>query len=120
MRIAEIKNRYLYKDKNNPNGTHFYGVYYDKKCKEFRAVALTHLYVKDKKRFIHVKRGNIKVEKFKEFDVPTGVKNYYYSRDVFGNKINLRNSNVVNISKRYLSKEQSERVKCFAYKNYNK
>lgn len=120
MRIAEIKNRYLYKDKKNPNGTHYYGVYYDKTKRETRAVALTHLYVKDKKRFVHVKRGNIKIEKFKEFDVPTGVKNYYYSRDVDGNKINLKNPDVVKVSKRYLTKSQANRVKNFAYKNYNK
>ena len=89
MRLAKIKNKYLF-DSDNPKGTHTYAVYYDKKNKETRAVALTHLYVKDDKRFKQVKKGNIKIEKFKEFDVPSGVQNYYYSRNKKGKKINLK------------------------------
>ena len=61
------------------------------------------------------------VTKFKEFDVPSGVKNYYYSKNVKGNKINLKdNSNVKFVSSRYLSKIQSDKIKKFAKKNYNK
>lgn len=119
MRLAKIKNKYLYKS-DNPNGNHTYAVYYDNKSKETRAVALTHLYVKDDKRFKQVKKGNIKIEKFKEFDVPSGVQNYYYSKNVNGKKINLKDKDVVSVSKRYLSKIQANRIKKFAYKNYNK
>ncbi len=79
------------------------------------------MYVKDDKRFMQVKRGNIRIEKFREFDVPSGVKNYYYSRNTSGGKIDLKDKvNVVNVSKRYLSKTQSNRIKNFAKKNYNK
>lgn len=119
MRLAKIKNKYLYKG-DNPNGNHTYAVYYDKKNKETRAVALTHLYVKDDKRFRQIKNGLIRVEKFKEFETPSGVKNYYYSKSVNGKKIDLKNKNVVSVSKRYLSKAQSDRIKKFAHKNYNK
>lgn len=119
MRLAKIKNRYLF-NSSNPNGNHTYAVYYDKKLKENRAVALTHLYVKDNKRFKQVKRGNIMISKFKEFDVPTGVQNYYYSRNKKGNKINLKDKDVICVSKRYLSKRQADKIKRFARKNYNK
>ena len=120
MRLARIKNKYLYND-DNPNGVHTYALYYDRKNKEYRAVALTHLYVKDKKRFKQVRNGNIMVEKFKEFNVPTGVQNYYYSRNINGGKIDLQDkSNVVKVSTRYLSKKQSSKIKSFARKNYNK
>lgn len=61
MRLAKIKNKYFYKD-NNPEGTHHYAVYYDKASKRNRAVPLTHLYVKDKKRFSQVKKGKIRIE----------------------------------------------------------
>lgn len=113
MRLAKIKNKYLY-NSDNPNGTHTYAVYYDKKTKQNRAVALTHLYVKDDKRFKQVKKGNIMISKFKEFDTPTGVQNYYYSKTIKGNKINLKDNDVVKVNKRYLPKKQADKIKNFA------
>ncbi len=120
MRLARIKNRYLYKS-DNPNGIHTYAVYYDNKTKRHNAVALTHLYIRDDKRFKQVKKGNICVEKFKEFDVPSGVQNYYYSKNINGKDIDLKDTNNVNfVGSRYLSKSQSERIRKFAKNNYNK
>ena len=120
MRLAKIKNKYLFNSKE-PDGVHTYAVYYDKKKKENRAVALTHLYVKDEKRFKQVKRGNIMVQKFKEFNnIPSGVQNYYYSKTKKGEKINLKDNNVVKVHKRFLPKKQADKIKRFAYKNYNK
>ncbi len=120
MRLVKIKNSYLFKS-DNPKGVHTYAVYYDKKNKENRAVALTHLYIKDNERFKQVRKGNIMISKFKEFDTPTGVKNYYYSKNTNGKKIDLKDtSNVSFLSKRYLPKIQASKIKKFAYKNYNK
>ena len=119
MRLVKIKNRYLF-DSDNPNGVHTYAVYFDRKSKRYRAVALTHLYVKDKNRFKQVRRGNIKIEKFNEFDVPSGVQNYYYSQRKSGGKIDLRDtSNVEFLSKRYMNKRQSDRIKNFAVRDWN-
>lgn len=115
MRLAKIKNRYLYKS-DNPFGYHTYAVYYDKKNRENRAVGLTHLYVRDNNRFAQVKKGMIRIEKFKEFDVPSGVKNKYYSRNIKGGKINLQDKDVISVSNRYLSKKQADRIKSFATK----
>lgn len=119
MRLVKIKNKYLF-DSDNPLGTHTYAVYYDRKTKQNRAIALTHLYVKDEKRFKQVNKGNIMVEKFKEFETPTGVQNYYYSKNKKGKKINLKDDDVVKVYNRYLSKKQSNKLKKFARKNYNK
>ena len=116
MRLVKIKNSYLFKS-DNPKGVHTYAVYYDKKNKENRAIALTHLYVKDDKRFKQVRKGNIMVSKFKEFDTPTGVKNYYYSKNINGNKINLKDIEVVKVSKKFLPKLQADKIKKFAFKN---
>lgn len=118
MRLFKIKNRYLFKS-DKPHGTHTYAVYKDKKTGENRAVALTHLYVKDDKRFQQVKKGNIAITKFKEFDVPSGVKNYYYGTTLTGRKIDLNDrSNVVAVSNRYLNKKQSDFIKRFAKHRY--
>lgn len=118
MRLAKIKNKYLF-ESDNPEGTHTYAVYYDRKNKEYRAVALTHLYLEDKKRFFQVHKGNIMVEKFNDFPVPSGVQNYYYAKNVHGEKINLKDKkNVVKVNDQYLSKKQSDRIKNFAKKEY--
>lgn len=117
MRLAKIKNKYLFKG-NNPEGTHTYAVYYDRPTKRYRAVGLTHLYVKDEKRFTQIKQGRIRVEKFKEFDVPSGVKNSYFDSTCDGKKIDLNDKrNVVKVESRFLSKSQSSRIKKFATKN---
>ena len=104
MRLAKIKNKYLFKS-SNPNGNHTYAVYYDKKNKENRAVGLTHLYIKDNKRFAQVKKGMIKIE------------NRYFNQNSKGGKINLNDKeNVKFVSNRYVGKKQSMRIINFATK----
>lgn len=118
MRLFKIKNKYLFKS-DKPEGTHTYAVYRDRRTKEDRAVALTHLYVKDKDRFRQVSKGNIFITKFKEFDVPSGVQNYYYGKTLNGKNIDLRDSkNIYPVSKRYLNKKQSDNIKKFATRRY--
>lgn len=113
MRLAKIKNKYLFKS-NNPNGTHTYAVYYDRSSKCYRAVPLTHLYVKDEKRFKQVKKGNIMVMSFKDFDTPSGVKNSFHDKTIENLKIDLKDKNIVYLSKRHLPKSQSDKIKKFA------
>ena len=115
MRLVKIKNKYLF-NSNNPNGTHTYATFYDRKNKRYNAVQLTHLYVKDANRFKQVSRGNIMVTKFKEFDVPSGVRNQYYNKNINGGKIDLKNKNIIYIAKNHLSKKQSNSIKSFANK----
>ena len=115
MRLAKIKNRYLFKS-NNPNGVHTYATYYDRKNQRYNAIQLTHLYVKDSNRFKQVSKGNIMVTKFKEFDVPSGVRNQYYNKNVNGGKIDLKDKNVTYIAKQHLTKKQSDKIKLFANK----
>lgn len=118
MRLVKIKNKYLYVS-DNPNGNHTYAVYRDKETNKNRAVALTHLYIKDNNRFTQVKKGNIIVTKFKEFEVPSGVKNYYYDTNVYGGNIDLTDTkNVLSVGRRYISRKQSETIKNFATKRY--
>ena len=93
--------------------------YYDRKNKRYNAIQLTHLYIKDANRFKQVSKGNILVTKFKEFDVPSGVRNQYYNKNINGGKINLNDkSNVKLVSNRHLNKKQSDKIKLFANKPY--
>ena len=72
--------------------------------------------MKDENRFKQVSKGNIMVTKFKEFDVPSGVRNQYYYKNVYGGKIDLQDKNITYISKRHLNKKQSDKIKLFANK----
>ena len=81
------------------------------------AIQLTHLYIKDNKRFIQVNKGLIKVEKFKEFDVPSGVRRKVYETNIHGGSINLKDKkNARKVYSRYLSKKQSNRIMNFINK----
>jgi hypothetical protein len=55
------------------------------------------------------------VTKFKEFEVPSGMKNSYYDKNIHGEKINLKDKKNVNfVSQRYLDKTQSYQIINFA------
>ena len=107
----------MYNTSKDDNGTHYYTIFYDRKKKRYNAIQLTHLYTKDKDRFVKVKKGLIKVEKFKEFDVPSGVKKGIYIKNSFGGKIDIKDSkNIEYVYPRYISKKQSKRIFDFAMK----
>ena len=117
MRIAKIKNKYLFKS-NEPEGVHSYAVYYDRATKSYRAVALTHVYLKDVKRFKQVEKGNIKIMRLPGFELQSGVQNYYYDKTIAGEKIDLKSKNIRKISKHHLKKEIADEIKGFSVKRY--
>ena len=107
----------MYKTDKADKGSHHYLVFFNRKSKRYNAVQLTHLYIKDKERFKQVNKGNILVEKFKEFDVPSGVRNVLYTSTLSGKNIDLNDSKyVVEVGNRYLSKNQSKRILDFVNK----
>ncbi len=114
MRLAKIKNKYLF-DSNRPEEIHHYGVYYDRKAKEYRAIQLTHLYNRDEKRFVQLRKGFLSPIKLKEFETPTGIRNNYYSMDVKGKKIDIKNKDVELLRK--LSPKQAKQIKDFGSKH---
>lgn len=116
MRLAKIKNKYLF-DSNRPEEIHHYGVYYDRKAKEYRAIQLTHLYNRDEKRFVQLRKGFLSPIKLKEFETPTGIRNNYYSMDVKGKKIDIKNKDVELLRK--LSPKQAKQIKDFGSKHDN-
>ena len=113
MRLVRIKNKYMF-NSDDPYGVHSYGVYYDRKNKRYNAVQLTHLYIKDEDRFKQVRKGQIMVTKFKEFETPSGVRNFHYISNVYGDKIDLNNKDVKFYNNKYLPKKQSSLIKNFA------
>lgn len=115
MRLIKIRNKYLF-NSNNPNGTHTYAVFYDRKEKEYRAVQITHIYVPDEKRQEQLKKGLLKKVKFNQYEVPSGVKNNYFAANINGNKISLKDPDIVKVDKNHLPKKISEDIKHFAKK----
>jgi hypothetical protein len=112
----KIRDRFLF-NSSTPNKEHTYAVYYDRKNKEYRAVQLTHLYLKDEERFKKLNKGLFLKEKFKRFEVPSGVRNYYYSKDVSGNNFMPEKVAAYDIDKKHLPKAQSDRIKKFVKKS---
>lgn len=118
MRIVKIKNKYLF-ESDKPEQVHSYAVYQDPKTREIRAVALTHVYIEDEKRFKQVRKGNIAIMKFPDFALPSGVQNYYFASNINGGKIDLKDkANVVIVGERYLPKTQSDKIKQFSKNRY--
>ncbi len=116
MRLAFIKDKYMFNKNANSKDRHLYAVYYDRKSKKYRAVETTHLFIPDKSRFNDVKKGYLMKIKFPKFDLPSGVNNNYYETDINGNKINIHNSNVKFVSQKHLPKSISNSIISFAKK----
>ena len=107
MKLVRIKNSYMFKS-DNPNGFHDYLIFYNRETKSYFAVQLTHLYVRDKKRFVQVEKGNILVQKFKEYETPSGVKKEIYKNDANGDKILIKNNDKIKKIYRNISKKQEK------------
>lgn len=133
MRLARIKNKYMYdcsawrtmskeqRAKNpglDPNGEHWYALFTERGKSgklEYRAVQINHLYKIDKNRQNKLNSGHYQKEKFAIYETPSIVENKYYFKDSAGNKIDISNKNVREITKKHLSSKQSKRIKEFAH-----
>ena len=104
---------YKCKSKYEEYGNHTYAVYKDPASKKYRAIQLTHIY--DPKKIYAIDNGYLKVEKFKYFKYPGGVKNTYYDSDVNGKNLyfgkNSKHKFVGNVPA-----VQAKRIKDFATK----
>lgn len=59
MKIARIKDRYMFHSRSwNTNKSHDYLIFKDNSSNEIRAIQLTHLYKKDRHRFMQVRISN--------------------------------------------------------------
>lgn len=113
MRLFKIKNKEIYngKSKKDENGVHTYAAYKDKSSGEYRAVPLTHIY--DTKRQKQLEKGYLKVEKFKQLQYPTGVKNKYITKDIHGDKLDFgKNTKYKCLGT--IPSSQAKRIKDFA------
>ena len=105
----------MFKSKN-PNGTHDYLVYKDKKTGRVRAIELTHLYYPDKNRFDKVRKKYLKKMKLPHRETPSGVDNRYNIKNINGKPIDLKHPDV-NLNayrKSRISKKQQEDILKFA------
>ena len=108
MSVAKIKNSYFFPDSNNPRGHHYYLIYHDKKSGKNLAVATTHLYNIDRRRFHALSNGEgIKVH-LPGLDTPSMVKKKVYSIDSKGRPVDFSNSAVM--VRASLSRSKTNRV----------
>ena len=114
MKLLRIRNGYLY-NSDDPNGYHDYLAFYNKETKSYFLVQLTHLYVWDKKRYVQVKRGDILVQKFKEYETPSGVKKEIYEKDLKGNKIRIKQNDEIKKIYRNISMKQEKIIKDYIF-----
>lgn len=115
MRIAKIKNRYMF-NSSKPNGTHDYLVYKDRTTNEVRAIELTHLYKPDRYRFLQIRNGILKKMRFKHRETPSGVNNGYLNKNINGQPLDLNHKDVnLNVYRKvYISNKQKQDILRFA------
>ncbi len=109
MKLYRIEDGYLFKT-DQPNGTHTYAVYYDRRRKEYCAIPTTHLYKPDIKRMKQKESGYLMQAKLPGIALPSGVKNYAHTTDVNGRKINVKDPRVREVSKKHLPKFLSGKI----------
>lgn len=89
MKIIKIRNSKIMKNARNPNGYHFYALFWNRKFKRYNAIRLTHISRKDISRYRQVESGKIKPIRIKKLDkyADSGVTKHNYISDVHGNKL---------------------------------
>ncbi len=126
MKLVKIKNKYMYTPKTKkeaknyiPDGTHIYAAYKDKESGETRLVQMTHM-LEDRKEK-RLRKGELLMVKLPNVDMPSGVKNEYFSKDVNGNDIDLAKVKAKDVKSKsgkatYLCKPLADKIKAFAQK----
>lgn len=79
----------MYEDKDNPNGKHFYGFFYDRRHRKYNAIQLTHISRIDQKRYNQVERGLIapaRINKLNKY-ADSGITRARYISDINGNPL---------------------------------
>lgn len=118
MRLAWIRDNYMFDKKAPDRNRHRYALYWDKQTKRYRAVQLTHLYQADKKRFDQLRKKQLLKMKFPGFELPSGVKDSYCDRAVTGKPLDLKHPAVQGLTKRHLPKATAKKIKSFAKRRW--
>lgn len=140
MKLVTIKNKYIFKPdeppkpkkkkdgekegpekKYNPNQAHIYAVYKDKETGETRLIQMTHVIEPQKKSAI--KMGRLMMVQLPNVDMPSGVKNEYYTIDINGDPIDLKKIKAADIPGKnkkatYVRKSLAEKIIAFAKKKH--
>lgn len=128
MKLVTIKNKYMYKPttpeekkKYKPNGVHLYAAYTDEETKELRLVQMTHVLENRKEK--KIKSGKLLLVKLPNVDMPSGVHNSYYCKDVNGDAIDLAKVKAQNVKSKsgkatYVRKPMADKIKAFAKKRH--
>ena len=112
MKIVLIKNRKMFHG-DNPNSSHYYAMFWNKKYKKYNAIQLTHLTYRDEDRYEDVNKGFVLPIRLRKLDMhsDSGITSDNYISDINGNKLNPNMGKIV-ISK--VSGSSSKKIKSFA------
>lgn len=116
MRIYHIKDSYIF-NKKNKTGSHRYAVFFDRKSRETKIVALTSLYQYQNNKIRRLNNGYIKEYKLSCYKLPSGVETGFRTKDINGNAITLNFSN--SRPSYNLSKKDSKKILSIAKKKIN-
>ena len=121
VRVAKIKNRYIFKKfpkGTSPNGYHHYLIYTDKFTGENVAVQTSHLYNRDPKRFQELRQRKGMKLSLPGFEAPSIVYKRFHITDAKDKPLDFANGNVHVRAK--LSPAKSKRVWSFVNKSRQK
>lgn len=127
MKLVTIKNKFIFKPgskskkKYKPEQAHIYAAYRDKKSKQTRLIQMTH--VIEPRKQADLKKGNLLMVKLPNVDMPSGVRNQYYTKDISGAPIDLKKMEAKNIETKsgkatYVSKPLAKKIVGFAKKEH--
>lgn len=108
-------------ERYKPNQAHIYAVYKDKATGETRLIQMTHVIEPKKEKAI--KKGYLMPVKLPNVDMPSGVNNSYYNKDINGDPIDLQKIKAKDIEGKkkkatYIRKSLAEKIIAFAQKKH--
>lgn len=118
MKIVKIKNSLMF-NSNNPDGYHYYALFWNKRHRKYNAIQLTHICRKDDKRYEQADNGLIKPIRLKQIDkyADSGITKNRYVSDVHGYPLS---SNIGKIKINKVSGSTTNKIINFGSEIYSK
>lgn len=97
MKIVKFQNKYMMKQAKNPNGFHYYAVFWNRKSKKYNAIRLTHIAKKDSSNYQKADKGLIMPIRLKKIDkyADNGITNVNYVNNAKNKKIDIKQGIVI-------------------------
>ena len=117
MKIVKIRDGLMF-NSNNPGNWHYYALFYNRRYRKYNAIRLTHIAIKDSRRYQRANNGLILPIRLKQIDkyADSGITRERYINDINGNNLNANIGQVV-IPK--VSGYSSQKIKNYGNRCYS-